>query len=180
MLATMVIPSLSRMQLNGYTAWVTTCPEWFFMIGNQNIPLAVNWSLDLGRQCLSTEHLVCVRVEHAFAALKGQFQSLKDLQQNINSADDLRAAVHWIQYCLILHNMIIQFEEQRGLKEDKGTMDWAHEEGNNIPIGEGEGPDGNEQIGDRLYEGTPGHALCERLIDELFDSSHSRAQRRQG
>jgi len=62
------------------------------------------------------------RVEHAFAALKGRFQSLQDLRQNINSADDLQAAVHWIQYCLILHNMIIRFEEHRGHIGSSGSV----------------------------------------------------------
>jgi hypothetical protein len=33
-----------------------------------------------------------------------------------------------------------------------------------------EGPDNNEQVGDRLYEGSSGHVCCERLMDKLFDN----------
>jgi hypothetical protein len=77
--------------------------------------------------------------------------------------------------------MIIRFEEHRGLKEKKGSVDWARQEATNpTHTGEAEGPDGNEQIGDRLYEGTPGHACRERLMDDLFDSPYSDAQRREG
>lgn len=40
--------------------------------------------------------------------------------------------------------------------------------------------DGDEVIGDRSYEGTPGQACRARLMDQLFDSPHSEAQRREG
>lgn len=120
-------------------------------------------------------------MEHAFAALKGRFQSLRDLRQNINSADDLWTAVHWIQCCLILHNMIIRFEEEHALTEDQGSVKWSCQEARNFMSQEAaEGPDDNDQVGDRLYEGTPGHARHERLMDLLFDSPHSKAQHRQG
>jgi hypothetical protein len=73
--------------------------------------------------------------------------------------------------------MIIQFEENHGLKGATGSVKWAHQEDNNPTPGAGnEGPDGNAQVHDRLYEGTPGHAYHERLKNLLFDSPHTRAQ----
>jgi len=76
--------------------------------------------------------------------------------------------------------MIIWFEENQGLTETNGTVTWAHQEDNNpIHGAEDEGPDGDEQVGDRLYEGTPGHACHERLKDLLLDSPHSRAVHRE-
>ncbi|EGO04952.1 hypothetical protein SERLA73DRAFT_35912, partial [Serpula lacrymans var. lacrymans S7.3] len=48
--------------------------------------------------------------KHAFAALKGCFQSLKDLRININDTNGHRFAMAWIKCCLILHNMIISIE----------------------------------------------------------------------
>ncbi|KIK23916.1 hypothetical protein PISMIDRAFT_41300, partial [Pisolithus microcarpus 441] len=68
---------------------------------------------------------VRVRVEHAFAALKGRFQSLRELRLHMNSLRDIRIAVHWVQCCIILHNMIIRFEERLG----DSTMEWARMEG---------------------------------------------------
>ncbi|KIJ67140.1 hypothetical protein HYDPIDRAFT_74457, partial [Hydnomerulius pinastri MD-312] len=47
---------------------------------------------------------------HAFAALKGRFQSLRELRHNIQTEADLHFAMYWVQCCLILHNMIIRFE----------------------------------------------------------------------
>ncbi|KIK73221.1 hypothetical protein PAXRUDRAFT_68297, partial [Paxillus rubicundulus Ve08.2h10] len=51
--------------------------------------------------------------EHAFGALKGRFQSLRELRHSIHSAKDVQYTVNWVICCLILHNMIIRFEERR-------------------------------------------------------------------
>ncbi|KAF8545964.1 hypothetical protein OG21DRAFT_1479735 [Imleria badia] len=66
--------------------------------------------------------VVCVCVEHAFAALKGRFQSLQELHIRIQSPGDMTYTVHWVQCCIILHNMIIQFEEVLG---EESTVEWA-------------------------------------------------------
>ncbi|KAF8551933.1 hypothetical protein OG21DRAFT_1417053, partial [Imleria badia] len=58
--------------------------------------------------------------KHAFAALKGQFQSLHELRLN------MKIAMHWIQCCMIIHNMIIDFEDALGVER---TMGWARREG---------------------------------------------------
>ena len=68
-------------------------------------------------------------MEHAFAALKGRFQSLRELHLHIQSQDDLKYTVHWVQRCIILHNMIIQFEEKLG-KET--STNWAWKEAQEV------------------------------------------------
>lgn len=89
---------------------------------------------------------------------------------------DLQITLHWVRCCLILHNMIIKFEEKR----KKSTVRWAIREGRHTLRNEPEGPDGDEVVGDTSYEGTPGQACRARLMDQLFDSPYSDAQHRQG
>ncbi|KIM55292.1 hypothetical protein SCLCIDRAFT_134965 [Scleroderma citrinum Foug A] len=55
---------------------------------------------------------VHVRVEHAFVALKGYFQLLHELQLRLNKEVDLHVVVYWIMSCMILHNMIVHFEDK--------------------------------------------------------------------
>ncbi|KIK14408.1 hypothetical protein PISMIDRAFT_117064 [Pisolithus microcarpus 441] len=54
---------------------------------------------------------VHVWIEHAFAVLKGHFQSLQELRLKIRNKEDLYIAIYWVECCLVLHNMIICFEE---------------------------------------------------------------------
>ena len=54
---------------------------------------------------------VHVQVEHAFAALKECFQSLHELRLVMRTQENVKIGMHWIQCCIILHNMIIQFKE---------------------------------------------------------------------
>ncbi|KAJ8579819.1 hypothetical protein M405DRAFT_717601, partial [Rhizopogon salebrosus TDB-379] len=73
---------------------------------------------------------ICVHVEHAFAALKGRFQSLRELRHPVNTQRQHEMALAWIQCCIILHNMIIRFEGIHGASAN--TMDWAIEEGREL------------------------------------------------
>ncbi|KIK75869.1 hypothetical protein PAXRUDRAFT_171437, partial [Paxillus rubicundulus Ve08.2h10] len=50
---------------------------------------------------------ICVQVEHAFDALKGHFQSLQELHHPIRNEQELQYVIHWVNCCLILHNMVI-------------------------------------------------------------------------
>lgn len=43
--------------------------------------------------------------------LKGRFQSLKGLWQQIKSRDDHLRAVEWIRACLVIHTIIHEIEE---------------------------------------------------------------------
>ncbi|KIM56198.1 hypothetical protein SCLCIDRAFT_88248, partial [Scleroderma citrinum Foug A] len=68
---------------------------------------------------------VWVCMEHAFTALKGQFQSLHELCLQIRTEQDLQIVVYWVECCLILHNMIICFESTLGVESTAG---WAMNE----------------------------------------------------
>ena len=68
---------------------------------------------------------ICVRVEHAFAALKGHFQSLRELHLKMKTDDDLHITVYWITCCMILHNMVVHFETRWREELGEGTMRWA-------------------------------------------------------
>jgi hypothetical protein len=76
--------------------------------------------------------------------------------------------------------MIIRLEEACRWNEDNGTVEWAHQQGRGMVDEEFEAPDGNEVVGDRLYEGTPGQACRAKLMDLLFDSPSSTARHREG
>jgi hypothetical protein len=114
--------------------------------------------------------------------LKGRFQSLRELRFRIQGEKDLDFAVHWIKCCIILHNMIIRFETDHRKQDGtyESSLKWARVEGEDFIAQEFEDPDGDEVVGDRNYEGTPGQVTRARLMDELFDSPQSNAQRRAG
>jgi len=97
-------------------------------------------------------------VEHAFAALKGRFQSLRELRLQIRTECDLQIAVYWVECCLILHNMIIHFESALGVELTAG---WAMDEGRE--------PDHrlNPVVVD-VPEGSPGQQFRGELMRRLF------------
>jgi hypothetical protein len=71
---------------------------------------------------------------------------------------DMKIALHWIQCCMILHNMTISFKEELGIA---GTTEWARQEG--------------MEPGHRLAlvvvdvaEGTPGQVFRADLMRSLF------------
>jgi hypothetical protein len=78
--------------------------------------------------------------------------------------------------------MIIRFEAHHRQQNPKfrRSQRWAEREAREFAAQEREDPDGDEVVGDRSYEGTPGQASRLRRMDQLFDSPHSRAQHREG
>ena len=112
-----------------------------------------------------------VHYEHFYAALKGQFQSLHDLHVQIQNNEDLQYANAWIWSCLILYNLIIDFEKQLGIapsatgfaaeysSEDEDEEGWKEDEVKDI--------EENEQAQHR----TPGqqhhHTLMQTLLHQL-------------
>ncbi|KIN97521.1 hypothetical protein M404DRAFT_160315 [Pisolithus tinctorius Marx 270] len=63
---------------------------------------------------------VCVCVEHTFAALKAVLK--------IQNERDVKVVVYWVMCCIILHNMVIHFEEEM-VGTIKPSSQWAMEEG---------------------------------------------------
>ena len=100
-------------------------------------------------------------VEHAFVALKGHFQSLRELRLRIRTEDDLHIAVYWITCCLILHNMIVQFEAKRRRELGEGTMRWA--------MREAEWEDADDDVGGEERGGTLGQRFQGMLVERLIE-----------
>ncbi|KIK97737.1 hypothetical protein PAXRUDRAFT_135662, partial [Paxillus rubicundulus Ve08.2h10] len=96
---------------------------------------------------------VHVHVEHAFAALKGCFQSLYELHLWMKIEDNLYIAVYWVAFpwkCIFCHH---RFE---------GTMDWVITEGQEVDDGQG----------DQIYNqvgGTKGQRFHGHLMERLFE-----------
>ena len=104
---------------------------------------------------------ICVRVEHAFVALKGCFQSLCELRLKINKEEDLHVAVYWIMCCMILHNMIVHFEARRKRTLNNGSMDWAIQEAGRLD--DDDDDTGGEQ------GGTEGQQFCGLLVERPLE-----------
>jgi hypothetical protein len=64
---------------------------------------------------------VRIKSEHAVGHLKGRFQSLKGLRQQIKNETDHLRAIEWIRACIVLHTMIHEIEE------GSGESDWEEE-----------------------------------------------------
>jgi len=62
--------------------------------------------------------------EHAVGYLKGRFQSLQGLRQQINSAQDYALALAWVWVCIIVHSLAACYEEG---EEDDHFWQWVHD-----------------------------------------------------
>jgi G3E family GTPase len=100
--------------------------------------------------------------------LKGQFQSLKGLQQQINCEKDLMLALAWVRTCLIIHSLAAQFEV---VEEEDDFWDWIH-------LGLDEQEDPVEEVNGFIWSHQQQHVVGEsegqqkrQLIQEaLFDA----------
>jgi hypothetical protein len=77
---------------------------------------------------------VRIRSEHAMGYLKGRFQSLRRLRQNIDSERDWLLALTWIRVCIIIHSLAFEVEN---IVEDDTFWEWVHQ---------GVGDDGAEPL----------------------------------
>ena len=62
---------------------------------------------------------VQVRAEHAISLLKGRFQSLCELHIQIGTSKLHLWVIFWVHCCIILHNLIIQFEDESNSPDTK-------------------------------------------------------------
>ncbi len=76
-----------------------------------------------------------IRSEHAVGYLKGQFQSLHGLHQQINSECDYKLVIAWIHACLIIHSFVAWIKDFKYKSDfwewvDEGMSgeDWEREE----------------------------------------------------
>ncbi|KIK77433.1 hypothetical protein PAXRUDRAFT_166875, partial [Paxillus rubicundulus Ve08.2h10] len=118
---------------------------------------------------------VRVCVKHAFAALKGHFQSLWDLHHPVQNEQDLQCLICWVNSCPVLHHMVIRFEEQKG----EHSVAWAISE-NPDRGGEEEEREGDGPLGDQTDYGSSGQRFHQLMMKRFFDSPHSTAVSRQG
>ncbi|KAF8834361.1 hypothetical protein BDN67DRAFT_985375 [Paxillus ammoniavirescens] len=84
-----------------------------------------------------------------------------EMSATVYRVTNLPIVEKWSECCLILHNMIIQFEEQHK-GEMRGTMDWAIVAGQEVDDGQG----------DQIYNqagGTEGQRFHGHLMERLFE-----------
>jgi hypothetical protein len=67
---------------------------------------------------------VRIRSEHAVGYIKGRFQSLRGLQQLINSPRDYALALAWVRTCIIIHTLTAQYEEAG---EEADFWEWVND-----------------------------------------------------
>ena len=84
---------------------------------------------------------------------------LRELRLVMHTKENMRIALHWIQCCMILHNMTIDFEDLLGVEK---TTDWARQEGE-----EPYRPTAPVVV--EAPEGTPGQIFRTELMTHLFE-----------
>ena len=107
-------------------------------------------------QCVSS---IRVRSEHCMAALKNRFQCLKGLNITINGPDDHIWALEWIKTCVILHNIIVDMEQD---------VVPNFEEGHNALMGQGEANNNGDAREDEENDDRAGEEKRQQLIQELL------------
>ena len=111
-----------------------------------------------------------IRSEHAVGYLKGRFQSLRGLRQQINSERDYILALAWVRTCLIIHSFAGRIEDD---EYESDFWEWV-EEGRN---GEDERED-EEPVEGFMWDGAgpswPGESEPQRkrrhVQEALFDA----------
>ena len=62
-----------------------------------------------------------------YGSIKGRFQSLREIRVQIQSEQRWAYVKSWIATCLVLHNMIIEIEEDMGIKPSAFTYANRHD-----------------------------------------------------
>ena len=92
-------------------------------------------------------------------ALKGQFHSLQELQIHIQTVENMKYVAHWVQCCLILHNIIIHFKSMLG---QQSLVPWAQQDAQDL------GRDCENMVV-QVPIGSPGQLFCVGLMNSLFE-----------
>lgn len=64
--------------------------------------------------------------EHTIGVLKGRWCSLRELRVQLIDEDAVERALRWIQSCVVLHNMLLSFDDE--WKEEDGIDDSSSDE----------------------------------------------------
>jgi hypothetical protein len=70
-----------------------------------------------------THPQVRIRSEYAVGFLKGRFQSLRGLRQQIKNERDHLRALEWVRTCLVIHTLIHDIESDSNSMDE----DWQEE-----------------------------------------------------
>ena len=108
-----------------------------------------------------------VRTEHFYGSLKGHFQSLLDLRFQIQTQAKLDYAVTWIRCCLVLHNLIIEIEEELGVRSSIAEFEREIRGRDPRRDDEEESSDEEPEINDGLAHST-GQAFRQQLMNVLL------------
>lgn len=77
-----------------------------------------------------------VRIEHCFGKLKERFQSLIEMNIQINSRENYVFLCDWVIVCCILHNIILSGDEYDDLGESQENYSSIQEDDNDIEVTE--------------------------------------------
>ena len=97
-----------------------------------------------------------IKIEHTNGALKGTFQSLKELRTKIRSPITIEQACKWVRACIIIYNILLPLHNYTPADEIENNNN------NNLNIDDDEG-DEEEEIGAREKR----MGLCEWVIGQL-------------
>lgn len=125
-------------------------------------------SLHTSIVCLQIFFQVRIRSEHAVGFLKGRFQSLRGLCQQIKNEKDHLRALEWVRACLVIHTLIHDIESETN------TLDAQWEEeliAAGIPSdSEDSGNEGPAVISRTRQRETAGQRKRRKVKDSLYAS----------
>jgi len=108
-----------------------------------------------------------------YGSIKDQFQSLCEIRVQIQSEQQWKYVKSWIFTCLVLHNMIIEIEEDLGIASSAFAYATRYDRYENREEQEERGEEENEdedgdEEGQGDWIGSDGQRFCEQLKAELL------------